>query len=145
MREVYRDLQARPIDRDCRLLTECCRFKLTGLTPYLTRGEAVVAALALRAVGSTTVAACEDGACPLLNDEGRCRIYDARPFGCRTHFCGAAGGPYPRRQVLDLIRRLEAVDLQLGGDGAQALPVAMQLAMQRAGGRDENRHKKSKP
>jgi hypothetical protein len=55
----------------------------------------------------------------------RCRIYEARPFGCRTHFCQAAGGPYARRDVLDLIRRLEDIDTQLGGDGAQALPTAL--------------------
>lgn len=142
VREVYRDLQAVPIERDCELRTDCCRFKLTGLTPYLTRGEALVAALALRATGSTTAAAREDRACPLLNDEGRCRIYDARPLGCRTHFCSAAGGPYPRRQVLDLVRRLEAVDQQLGGDGPQALPVALQRAMLAAAGRAESQRKK---
>ena len=45
---------------------------------------------------------------------GKCLIYADRPFGCRTHFCRAAGGPYARRDVLDLIRRLEAVDESLG-------------------------------
>jgi hypothetical protein len=25
--------------------------------------------------------------CPLLSDDGRCRIYASRPFGCRTFFC----------------------------------------------------------
>lgn len=139
VREVYRDLSALPIERSCMLRTECCRFKLTGLTPYLTRGEALVAALALRGTGSTTVVTREDGACPMLDDEDRCRIYEARPLGCRTHFCSAAGGPYPRRQVVDLIRRLEAVDQQLGGDGPQALPVALQSAMRIAAGRSGKR------
>jgi len=55
----------------------------------------------------------------------RCRIYEARPFGCRTHFCQAAGGPYARRDVVDLIRRLEVVDAKLGGDGARVLPSAL--------------------
>ena len=40
VRAVYSDLAARPIDRRCTLRTECCHFKLTGLTPFLTEGEA---------------------------------------------------------------------------------------------------------
>jgi len=42
-----------------------------------------------------------------------------------THFCAAAGGPYARAEVLDLIRRLEAVDARLGGDGPRALKAAV--------------------
>jgi len=142
VRDVYRDLESRSVERDCRCRTDCCRFRLTGLTPYLTRGEALVAALALRASGSTGVIARDDGACPVLDGEGRCRIYAARPLGCRTHFCDAAGGPYPRRHVLDLIRRLEAVDQQLGGNGPEALPGALQRAMTRAAaGREKRRSK----
>ena len=47
-RAVYRDLSARPIERDCIGRTECCHFKLTGRTPFLTKAEAIVAAKALR-------------------------------------------------------------------------------------------------
>lgn len=137
VREVYREMETRRVERDCVLRTDCCRFRLTGLTPYLTRGEALVAALALRAVGSTSVAVRSDGACPLLNDDGKCRIYDGRPLGCRTHFCDEAGGPYPRRDVLDLIRRLEAVDHELGGDGARTLPAALQQAIADLGRRED--------
>ncbi|MBV9128127.1 MAG: YkgJ family cysteine cluster protein [Verrucomicrobia bacterium] len=62
----------------------------------------------------------------------RCRIYAARPFGCRTHFCRAAGGPYRRAEVLDLIRRLEAVDARLGGDGVpRPLPIAVAAELAR--------------
>jgi Fe-S-cluster containining protein len=67
----------------------------------------------------------DDGACPMLRENGACLIYQDRPFGCRTHFCAAAGGPYARAEVLDLIRRLEAVDARLGGSGPRALPGAM--------------------
>jgi len=130
VRSVYRDLAARPIERDCQLRTECCRFKLTGKTPYLTRGEALLAARALKATGRKTLPARNDGACPLLDpSNSRCLIYENRPFGCRTHFCAAAGGPYPRREVIDLIRRLEAIDEQLGGDGPHALPQAVGAAL----------------
>jgi len=61
----------------------------------------------------------------MLDAAGKCLIYEARPFGCRTHFCPAAGGPYARRDVLDLIRRLEDVDRQLGGDGPSPIEAAI--------------------
>jgi Fe-S-cluster containining protein len=107
-------------------LKECCHFKLTGRTPYLTKGEAVLAARALRATGRKAIPQSPDGSCPLLESAtGNCLIYESRPFGCRTHFCAAAGGPYSRREVIDLIRRLEAVDETLGGTGPRLLQNAV--------------------
>lgn len=130
VRAVYSELAKRPIERACTLRTECCHFKLTGLTPYLTRGEALLAAKAFRATGRRELPAKTDGSCPLLHPQtGRCLIYADRPFGCRTHFCPAAGGPYARRDVIDLIRRLEAVDAALGGDGPRMLPAAVAGAL----------------
>jgi Fe-S-cluster containining protein len=130
VRQVYADLAARPIDRNCVRLKECCHFKLTGRTPYLTKGEAVLAARALRATGRKALPVNPTGACPLLDSQtGNCLIYESRPFGCRTHFCAAAGGPYARREVIDLIRRLEAVDQSLGGDGPRMLPAAVTGAL----------------
>ncbi len=129
VRAIYDALAARPIERDCVHRTECCHFKLTGRTPYLTRGEALAAAKALRATGRQRLPERDDGACPLLAADGRCLIYDGRPFGCRTHFCAAAGGPYARREVVDLIHRLEDIDRQLGGAGATPLPAAMEQAL----------------
>jgi Fe-S-cluster containining protein len=127
VREIFRGLESRPADRDCISRTECCRFRLTGRTPQLTRGEALVAAAGWRAAGKKTIpeAGSADGACPFLKTGGCCAIYDSRPFGCRTHFCDAAGGMIPRRQVIDLIRRLEAIDEKIGGDGPKPLPGAV--------------------
>ena len=126
VREIYAELAARPVERACTRLTECCQFRLTGLTPYLTKGEALVAARAWRATGRKSLPEPGDGACPLLDrPTGRWLVYADRPFGCRTHFCAAAGGPMARREVLDLIRRLEAVDAQVGGDGPRKLPAAV--------------------
>lgn len=99
----------------------------------LTKGEALVAATALRAAGRRKLPESIDpatGACPCLDKKGRCIIYEARPFGCRTHFCAAAGGPYARREVLDLIRRLEEIDERLGGEGPRALPASVADAME---------------
>ena len=129
VRAIYDELAARPIERDCVRRTECCHFKLTGRTPFLTKGEALTAAAAVRASGRKELPARTDGACPLLAADGRCLIYAGRPFGCRTHFCAAAGGPYARREVLDLIRRLEDLDTTLGGSGALPLTAAVKGAL----------------
>src|SRR5436853_5275731 len=110
--------------------TECCHFKLTGRTPYLTKGEAIVAAQAFRASGRKSLPQNPDGACPMLHlATGNCLIYNDRPFGCRTHFCAAAGGPVARREVLDLIRRIEDVGLALDGSGPRPIQNAVADAL----------------
>jgi Fe-S-cluster containining protein len=130
VKKIYGDLAQKPLERDCRLRTECCKFHLTGKIPHLTRGEALLAAKALRAAGRKSLPERADGACPLLEPStARCLIYEARPFGCRTHFCAAAGGPYPRARVLDLIHRLEDIDKELGGDGPHPLRPAILEAL----------------
>jgi Fe-S-cluster containining protein len=140
VRQVYADLADRPIERQCTRLTECCQFKLTGRTPYLTKGEALFAAKAFRATGRKSLAESVDGACPMLNREtGNCLIYEGRPFGCRTHFCAAAGGPLARAEVLDLIHRLENVDRTLLGSGpvpfSRAIGDALKQLAERGGAR----------
>lgn len=130
VRSVYAELAKRPLERSCVARTECCQFHLTGLTPQLTKGEALVAAKGFRATGRKELPEPDNDACPLLKADGRCMIYADRPLGCRTHFCEAAGGPYPRKQVLDLIRRLEEVDLHLGGDGPQKIQIAIASALE---------------
>ncbi len=130
VRQVYLDLAQKPIQRNCVRKTECCQFKLTGRTPYLTKGEALIAAKALRATGRKSLPEKTDGSCPMLQQEtGNCLIYEDRPFGCRTHFCAAAGRPIVRREVLDLIRRLEDVDLSLSGNGPHPLQNAVTDAL----------------
>ena len=132
VRAVYEALARRPLPRQCEARTECCQFRLTGRTPQLTQGEALLAAQAFRATGRKTLPENQEGICPLLKPEtGRCLIYPGRPFGCRTHFCAAAGGPHPRKQVIDLIRRLEIVDEKLGGDGPRAITAALDDALRK--------------
>jgi Fe-S-cluster containining protein len=126
VRSIYAELAKRPVERACTLRTECCQFRLTGKTPHLTRGEALVAARAFQATGRKSLPDPADGACPLLRPETmRCLIYESRPFGCRTHFCAAAGGPHARRDVADLIRQLEAISRSLGGREARPIADAM--------------------
>jgi Fe-S-cluster containining protein len=130
---VYAELEARPVERECVRRTECCQFRLTGKTPYLTRGEAMVAVEALRRSGVHRLPPNKNGNCPLLvENTGQCSIYADRPFGCRTHFCAAAGGLRPRKEIQDLIWRLEDLDTRLGGVGPQKLPVAIEEALERA-------------
>ena len=128
MKAIYREWEQRPLPRTCTGRGDCCRFRATGRTPFLTKGEALVAAAAWRAAGRTSVPETTDGACPFLK-ANRCQIYEGRPFGCRTHFCDAAGGPASRKEVRDLIQRLEAIDARLGGNGGVNLPTAVAAAM----------------
>ena len=126
VRAIYDELANRPIERNCIRRTECCQFKLTGRTPYLTKGEAITAAVALRATGRTRLPKRLDGACPFLGDNGRCLIYADRPFS-RTHFCAAAGGPYSRGSQRPHSPNPE-IDCDLGGDGS-ALPAAVRMLL----------------
>jgi len=131
VRSVYADLSSRSIERSCVRLTECCHFKLTGRTPLVTKGEALEAARAFRASGRTKLSENPTGVCPMLDSTtGNCWIYESRPFGCRTHFCAAAGGSYSRRDVIDLIRRLEAIDAALGGKGSKTFLDALSQALE---------------
>ena len=134
VRALYAEWEAQAPARSCVGRAECCRFRATGRTPYLTAGEALVAALAWRAAGRKRLPEPVDGSCPFL-DGARCLIYPSRPFGCRTHFCSEAGGPAPRVQVRDLIHRLENIDRRLGGGGGVNLPAAVRAALGSGRGR----------
>lgn len=131
VRAIYAELEKRPLARNCQFTTGCCHFRNAGHTPMLTLGEAALAAQGVRASGRKAIKPHPDGACPLLGKDGRCTIYAHRPFGCRTHFCQAAGGMYPRKHVADLIQRLEVLDEKLGGDGSRELEPAVADALGR--------------
>jgi Fe-S-cluster containining protein len=131
VREVYRELEENPPERNCLSRADCCHFLLTGKTPYLTKGEALLLAQTLKSNGKTRIPEKTGGSCPLLDPQSRrCTVYDGRPFGCRTHFCRAAGGPIARREILHLIRRLEEIDAACGGDGPHKLEAALAQALQ---------------
>ncbi|MDZ4815799.1 MAG: YkgJ family cysteine cluster protein [Verrucomicrobiota bacterium] len=127
--QVYRDLESVPVERTCTGIAECCQFKLTGRTPYLTAGEALVAARAWKATGRKELPEHNEKACLFLGKDLKCKIYQSRPFGCRTHFCSAAGGPYGRKEVIHLIRRMEQIDGALGGQGALPIRTAVEKAL----------------
>jgi len=83
----------------CDCSTECCRFGITGREPWVTRAEWELVLLEVRRQGRRLPVVKDsddddDGRCPFLDDDGngggRCRIYAARPLGCRTFFCERA-------------------------------------------------------
>lgn len=126
LRAIYAALDRRHVHRTCLSSAGCCHFRLTGRMPLVTRTEALFAAKGVRAAGKTGVKSHSDGACPLLGKDGRCTIYEHRPFGCRTHFCAQAGGAYARRDVADLIHLLEALDERFGHhDGSRPFVAAL--------------------
>ena len=129
VREIYRELDERPVERACVRRGDCCSFKRTGREPYVTKGEVLLVAKAYRASGRRRIAEAPDGSCPLLDASGKCSVYAARPFGCRTHFCAAAGGPVARGDVVDLIHRLADLDARLGGSGVRRLSAALADAL----------------
>ena len=131
IRAIYAEIDQRPTNRDCQLRTECCQFHITGQIPQVTRGEAYLLAQGLRAAGRTRLPDSETGDCPLLHPRtGKCLLYALRPFGCRTHFCEPAGGPYKRAEVIELIRKIDKIDKALGGDGPHDLLSALKIALQ---------------
>jgi hypothetical protein len=94
----------------CDCSTECCRFGVTGREPWVTRAEWELVVLEVRRQGRRLPVLKSDdddddeGRCPFLDDDGngggRCRIYAARPLGCRTFFCERAVQPDGRRGKL---------------------------------------------
>jgi Fe-S-cluster containining protein len=75
----------------------CCRFSVSGHEPYPTAVEIEEVRHAVRAASVPVrdpqrLPLAAGRPCPLLSDAGLCRIYESRPFGCRTYFCEAAGG-----------------------------------------------------
>ena len=126
LRALYREYESTSIPaRLCSGRADCCRFRLTGETPHVTLPEALLVWQTWKKTGRTRVSLPEDGSCPCLNREGRCMVYEGRPFACRTHFCVEAGGALPRKMVQHLIDRLEDLDYTLRGQGAARLPDAL--------------------
>lgn len=113
--EIYRRLDDALLGFGCGASTACCRFGVTGREPYVTKVERHVLERAIAKRGGLpkrkTLPIAEERVCPLLGDDGRCGVYEARPFGCRTFFCGDAlrdyaPGKLPRATIGALVRDL---------------------------------------
>ncbi len=122
LHDLYAQVDTLLAGTSCDASTECCRFGVTGREPYVTKLELEALQRALRARGGLPrrralplLGHAEDTdarRCPLLGAEGRCLVYAARPFGCRTFFCARARGPgggptkAPRAEIGALLRAL---------------------------------------
>ncbi len=112
---VLRQADAAYRGYSCPGTAECCRLKETGLQPWLWPSEWALLREHLKAEGRPLPPPRADGACPFLVD-GRCSVYSARPFGCRTYYCHRATGPKrePVERTGELLDRLRAIHAEGG-------------------------------
>jgi Fe-S-cluster containining protein len=111
LRVIYDDARRLLEGWSCDDSADCCRFGSTGREPYVWPVEWALLARAISARGAVPKRSrlAIAGNCPLLDRAGRCTVYDARPFGCRTFFCDRAKGPErrpPRAALAELGRRI---------------------------------------
>lgn len=150
---VYEDAAELFHGWSCASSTECCRFGITGLEPYVTSIELAAIRRAVAASGSSLAAkhahrtsprsaqALPTGRtklpmhraerpCPMLTEEGRCAIYAARPLGCRTFYCATAveGGRVRQREVNALVRRIQDIAAQHEPGGDKGRPMTRALS-----------------
>src|SRR5262245_10037248 len=127
LRAIYEEAGRLTDGWTCDDSADCCRFGLTGREPYLWPVEWALLAQKLAARGGvprrSSLAVVGD--CPLLGKDGRCTVYDARPFGCRTYYCERAVGPLrrlPRADLAELGRRIATLsERSQPGAGPRAL------------------------
>jgi Fe-S-cluster containining protein len=115
----------------CPASAECCQLSKTGRQPWLWPVEWALITARLEREGRPIPAARSEGACALLDADGRrCTVYQDRPFGCRTFFCHRASGP--ARQPLEatnaLQRKIESVSARLDPDCSGPRPLLELLA-----------------
>jgi Fe-S-cluster containining protein len=132
---LYREIDALHAGSSCPASTECCRFGITGREPYVTSVEIAAIKRAVSRRGGPlspkrralpiALAATRERVCGLLDRDGRCSVYESRPFGCRTFFCSRATvGVRPRsedeKRLSDRLRALAARH-EAGGDATRPL------------------------
>jgi Fe-S-cluster containining protein len=119
LRALYARIDSALEGWGCETSTDCCRFGVTGREPYPTAVELAELERAVRARGGlpkrrSLPIADDERRCALLGDDGRCLVYAARPFGCRTFFCERARGPVgerglPRAEIAEVGRAIAAL------------------------------------
>ena len=138
---LYREADTLYSGHLCAACTRCCQPRRTGREPYVTSIELLAVARAWARRGSSggrtpaRVRARQpkrdaDGACPLLTAEGRCAIYQARPLGCRSYWCrrAHADSPVAHRQLLALVRRVQAIAARHEPGGDEGRPFVRAIA-----------------
>ncbi len=128
LRALYAKIDAELEGWRCDASTDCCRFGVTGREPYPTAVELAELERAVRARGGIpkrrTLPVAGERRCTLLGDDGRCIVYAARPFGCRTFFCERASGPVGERAPSGLPRdAISAVASEIASLSARFMPA----------------------
>lgn len=122
LRGLYAELDAAFEGWSCPASTECCRFGLTGVEPYVTSIEYLAVLKAIEARGGPlhdkrkALPLAQGGArgertCPLLDRSGRCAVYAFRPLGCRTFYCAKAieAQAVPHAFIVSMVRRVQQI------------------------------------
>lgn len=154
LREVYAEVDAAHAGWSCEASTDCCHFARTGREPYVTsievrlveravraRGAKVDAKRSLPVAGRAATLVGGERRCPMLDDGGRCSVYAARPFGCRTFYCERAtpGDRVQQRDINRWVARIRAIAGAYTPGHDTGAPLTRALHG-RAAGRDRARH-----
>ena len=144
LRSLYAETDELLAPYSCDSSTECCQFGVTGREPYPTAIELAEIERAIRAAPlpapplsrssrssrRALPVLADSRRCPLLSEEGRCRIYTSRPFGCRTYFCARMQGPrkLPRDEIQRLSREIAALSARFAPRDPHPRPLTRALA-----------------
>lgn len=126
---IYRQAETLYADWTCARSGECCQLAKTGREPYAWTIEWHRVKAALEKAGRPLPEPRADGACPLLDGQGRCSIYADRPLGCRTFFCERGHGPRKvlRAEVTALMVKLERAAQELEPEEQAPRPLVSWL------------------
>jgi Fe-S-cluster containining protein len=143
LRALYARVDGMLAPFSCESTAECCRFGVTGREPYVTPVELAEVEHAIAARGMPArpnrspraLPVVDDSRpCPLLDDAARCRIYDARPLGCRTFFCDRIQGDgrrFPRDEINRAARDLADLAARHAPRDPGSRPLTRALASKR--------------
>jgi uncharacterized protein len=132
---LYRRAESLYAGWSCARSGECCQLAATGREPYVWPLEWLRLRGALQASGRLPLAPRADGACPLLDAQGRCSAYLDRPLGCRTFYCERGSGPRAvrREEITELMVRLERLAQELDPEIEQ--PERLVAKLEELGGK----------
>jgi Fe-S-cluster containining protein len=134
---LYARVDALLAPYSCDASTDCCRFGVTGREPYVTPPEIAEVERAVAALGGERALASKrtlpiasraegERRCAMLDDAGRCRIYESRPLGCRTFFCERVRGPgrVPRDEIQRIARAVADLAARFAPHDPHARPFS---------------------
>ncbi len=130
---IYRKAEGLYSGWSCARSGECCQLAKTGREPYVWPPEWQRVRSALERQGRALPLRRAEGACPLLDEQGRCSVYADRPLGCRTFYCQRGSGPrrVGSEEISGLMVRVERVAQMLDSEVRAPMPLARLLGGER--------------